>query len=143
MDAIKYATGSVGKVPDHQRRVGRKALANARNRLLRHKDEIDVCESFAELIDVIERHTGDVYRFGKLAVYDTAIRLGVYLGLDPEVVYLHAGTADGAGALSLDTSRGILEPDDLPMPFYLLEPWECEDFLCIYKTELAELKGTS
>jgi hypothetical protein len=25
-DAIKHATGSVGKVPDHQRRVGRKIL---------------------------------------------------------------------------------------------------------------------
>jgi hypothetical protein len=56
--------------------------------------------------------------------------------LNPEVVYLHAGTAKGAQALGLDTGRGYLEMDELPRPFRLLEPWECEDFLCIYKTRL-------
>ncbi len=72
-----------------------------------------------------------VHRFGKLAIYDTVIRLGVYL---------HAGTNEGARALGLDTRRGILEPKELPTPFRSLEPWECEDFLCIYKDELAKLK---
>jgi hypothetical protein len=142
-EAIKHATGSVGKVPDHQRRVGRKILTKACNRLLRLKDEINACESFADLIDLIEEHTSDIYRFGTLAVYDTACRLGVYLGLEPEVVYLHAGTAKGAKALGLDTSRGYLEIGELPKPLGMLEPWECEDFMCIYKVELAKLKGKS
>ena len=91
----------------------------------------------------IERYTSDIYRFGKLAVYDTACRLGVYLELEPEVVYLHAGTIKGARALGLDTSRSYLEMDELPRPLRLLEPWECEDFLCIYKVELAKLKRKS
>jgi hypothetical protein len=34
IDAIKHATGSVGKVPGHQRRVGRKILGEACERLL-------------------------------------------------------------------------------------------------------------
>jgi hypothetical protein len=142
-EAIKHATGSVTKVPDHQRRVGREALKKACNRLLRHKDEVEPSKSFAELLDLVERHTADIGRFGRLAVYDTACRLGVYLKLSPEVVYLHAGTMEGARALGLDTSRGYLEMDNLPGPLHLLEPWECEDFLCIYKARLAALKGKS
>ena len=99
--------------------------------------------SFADLIDLVERYTADIHRFGTLAVYDTACRLGLYWGLNPEVVYLHAGTAKGAQALGLDMSRGHLEMSELPKPFRLLEPWECEDFLCIYKARLARLKRKS
>ncbi len=141
-EAIEYATGAVGKVPDHQRRVGREILKRACNRLLRHKEQIEACKSFADLIGLIKRHTADIHRFGKLAVYDTACRLGLYrrLNLSPEVVYLHAGTQRGAKTLGLDTSRGYVELDELPKPFRLLEPWECEDFLCIYKARLAKLK---
>ncbi len=95
-EAIKYATGSVGKVPDHQRRVGRTILTQATARLLLHTDEIQACESFAELLELIECRTADIRRFGRLAVYDTACRLGTYLGLAPDVVHLHAGTAAGA-----------------------------------------------
>jgi len=142
-DAIKLAAGVVRKVPDHQRRVGRKVLTQACNRLLRHQDEIETCKSFDDLLDLIEQHTADIHRFGTLAVYDTACRLGVYLGLKPKVVYLHAGTAKGAQALGLDTSRGHLEMSELPKPFRLLEPWECEDSLCIYKARLARLKRKS
>ena len=139
-EAIRHATGSVGKVPNHQRRVGRAILTQACERLLQHQDEIQACKSFAELIGLIERHTADIHRFGTLAVYDTACRLGLSLGLLPEVVYLHAGTKKGANALGLDTSRGYLEMDELRRPFRLLEPWECEDFLCIYKARLEGLR---
>lgn len=142
-DGIRYATGSVGKVPDHQQRVGRRILTQASNRLLQHKDQFKACESFEDLLKLIERYTADIYRFGKLAIYDTACRLGVYLDLAPEVVYLHAGTDKGARALGVDTSRGYLEMNELPDPFRLLEPWECEDFLCIYKARLANLKRRS
>ena len=139
-EAIRYATGSMGKVPDHQRRVGRSILTQACDRLLLHTDEIQACESFAELCEVIESRTAAIRHFGRLAVYDTACRLGTYLGLVPNVVHLHAGTAAGAKALGLDTSRAYLEMDDLPEPFRLLEPWECEDFLCIYKARFANIE---
>ncbi len=142
-EAIKYATGSVGKVPNHQRRVGRETLKKACKRLLRHKDELKACQSFSDLLNLIKQHTADIPRFGKLAVYDTACRLGIYLGLCPEVVYLHAGTQKGAKAMGLDTRRGYVEMDELPGPFRLLEPWECEDFLCIYKNRFAGMDGTA
>jgi len=139
-EAIRHATGSVGKVPDHQRRVGRETLRKACSRLLRYESQIEGCRSFDDLLNVIERHTASIRRFGRLAVYDTACRIGVYLGLSPTRVYLHAGTREGARALGLETSRGSLEMDELPWPLRLLEPWECEDFLCIYKARLAVVR---
>lgn len=142
-DAIKLAAGVADRVPDHQRRVGRKVLTQACERLLQHQSEIQACQSFAELIALVTRCTADIDRFGVLAVYDTACRLGLYrhLNLSPEVVYLHAGTKQGARALGLNTKGGFLERKSLPSPLWRLEPWECEDFLCIYKTRLERLRG--
>jgi len=127
-EAIRYATGSVGKVPDHQRRVGRQILTKASNRLVGNQAQIEACESFDELLHLIQQQTADIQRFGSLAAYDTAWRLGMYLGLAPKFVYLHAGTAKGAKALGLNTSRRYLEMDELPGAIRRLEPWECEDF---------------
>ena len=70
--------------------------------------DVSALKSVGDLIDLIERYAADIPRFGKLAVYDTACRLGVYLKLAPEVVYLHAGTAKGAKALGRDTYCGRL-----------------------------------
>ncbi|MCY2987531.1 MAG: hypothetical protein NTY19_06665 [Planctomycetota bacterium] len=136
-DAIRHATGSVGKVPGHQRRVGRRILQEACERLLRHRDEIRGCRSFADLIALVGRATEGIYRFGELAVYDTAFRLGVWLKLWPKAVYLHAGTRAGARALGLDLRRGRVDMAELPVEVRVLKPWQVEDFLCIFKRELA------
>ena len=136
-DAIRHATGSAGKVPGHQRRVGRKILQEACERLLGHQDEIEGCQSFAELIALVERATEGIYRFGELAVYDTAFRLGVWLKRWPKMVYLHAGTRIGAKALGLDVGRDCLDMAELPVEVRVLKPWQVEDFLCIFKRELA------
>lgn len=135
-DAIKAAAGCIGRVPDHQRRVGREVLTKASRKLLRRQTKIEACESFAELIAIVEEATANIYRFGELAAYDTSLRLGAWLGLSPERVYLHAGTRKGARALGLATAKGYLEMDELPDPLQVLEPREVEDFLCIYKVEL-------
>jgi len=137
-DAIKAATGCIGRVPDHQRRVGREILTEASKELLRRKKAIEACESFGELIEIVDEATVDVYRFGELAVYDTSLRLGAWLDILPDRVYLHAGTRKGARALGLDTSRGYLEMEELPEPLQVLEAREVEDFLCIYKGRLRE-----
>ena len=75
-------------------------------------------------------------RFGKLASYDTSLRIGAHRGLWPRWVYLHTGTRTGAKALNLDISGVSLEVSDLPGPLRRLQPYEVEDFLCIYKQNL-------
>lgn len=69
-------------------------------------------------------------------VYDTALRIGAKLGLEPERVYLHAGTRVGARALGLDWRAPSILSQDLPSQLRLLPAWQVEDLLCIYKEYL-------
>ena len=76
---------------------------------------------------------------GVLAVYDIAHQIGVFFGLNPEKVYLHAGANEGAKSLGINCPKGVtLEMDELPREFEQLKlaPEEAEDFLCIFKNEL-------
>jgi hypothetical protein len=69
-------------------------------------------------------------------VYDTALRIGAKLGLEPDVVYLHRGTRSGVKVLGMDAGRPFVRPDELPDELRVLRPHEIEDCLCIYKVEL-------
>lgn len=92
--------------------------------------------TFVELHNAIE--TLKIDGIGDLTIYDTATMIGCPIGVYPEVVYLHAGTADGAKALGINgataTKEQFVEVCDA---FEKLEPIQIEDFLCIYKDQLA------
>lgn len=60
----------------------------------------------------------------------------VLVCMEPERVYIHAGTRAGARALGLYRRQEYLEPEELPEPFQRLRPAEVEDCLCIYKSDL-------
>ena len=72
-----------------------------------------------------------------MSVYDTAVRIGARLGVEPSKIYLHRGTRAGAAALKLNTKRRALDLDELPIDLRILTAREAEDVLCIYKHELA------
>ncbi len=59
----------------------------------------------------------------------------MYLGIEPDLVYLHRGARQGAAVLGLNGAT--LDPKQLPKSFRQLTPAEIEDVLCIYKNELA------
>lgn len=135
-DAIRFAChGKDGKIHGHQHLVGKAKLEQARKKLQKCSDEIATIESFDDLLSLVEDRTGSIYRFGVLAVYDTTLRLGAYLDVWPEVVYLHAGTKKGYKALGVATKGGTVELEQLPMPIRSLEPYQAEDFLCIFKDQ--------
>lgn len=147
-DAIRFAChGKDGKIHGHQHLVGKKKLERAAKALQRHAVQIEACDSFDELLHCVEDSTQNIHGFGVLAVYDTSLRLGAYLGLWPEVVYLHAGTKKGCKALGLKTSGGTVEMVKLPNAVRVLEPYQAEDFLCIFKDQFgevdSEVKGCS
>jgi hypothetical protein len=78
---------------------------------------------------------------GELMVYDTALRIGAFLKLEPVSVYLHAGTKTGAKALGLTVSgKKNINVTDLPKEFRKLKPHEIEDCLCIYKDNIDSLR---
>ena len=76
--------------------------------------------SFAELEQVLQERIGSVRGVGDRTIYDTALRIGAYLGLLPKNVYLHGGTRDGAAALEVDASGRMIAPEELPEVFRVL-----------------------
>lgn len=142
-EAIEKAANADGKdggMHDHQWRIPETVLARAGKELLAKRAQISKCTGFDSLIELVETTAGSIRGFGELAIYDTAVRIGARLGMEPEFVYLHRGTRKGAKALGL-TSRGkYLKVGELPAEFTKLKPHEIEDCLCIYARELACLK---
>ncbi|MDZ4684040.1 MAG: hypothetical protein SH850_03060 [Planctomycetaceae bacterium] len=128
------ARGADGKMLDHQHRVGKFKLAEAYKRLEPLLAQIEKCDSFDSLLSLIRQATKDIPRFGDLAEYDTALRIGARLGKLPTVVYLHAGTKAGAKRLGFDTSQEYLTMQEIevrhPELLRLKEPHHIENFLC-------------
>lgn len=123
-----------GKRHGHQARIGRRAIRLASQRL--KNLDFRRCARFEELHALLDEAIGPVPGIGRLMVYDTAVRIGAKLGLEPNVVYLHAGTREGARALGLGAGRDYLDRGQLPHEFRHLSPREIEDCLCIYKDRL-------
>lgn len=122
-----------GKRHIHQRLISGEALEKATQRLLQAKSQIAACTTFDALIELVDQVTADIKGYGELTVYDTAMRIGAYLKLEPDKIYLHTGTRDGAKALGLDGKRKTINVGELPEEFRQLKPHEIEDVLCIYK----------
>lgn len=124
----------------HQRRIPAAVLHESAAHLLSIVDQLEECRSFDELHDLVSSVIGPIHGIGRLTAYDTAARIGAHRGLEPAIVYLHAGTAIGARALGF-TGKRTLDPRLLPSAFGVLRPREIEDCLCIFKMDLARLKG--
>jgi hypothetical protein len=138
-DAVRCAAlarDARGKRYSHQTRIKRTAIAQAEQRLLAAVEDLRRCESFDEVYRLVQGALADVYGIGDLYIYDTALRIGAWLGLLPEKVYLHAGVKEGAAALGLDTTRDALAGEDLPEGLRHLPAHEAEDILCIFKHRL-------
>lgn len=123
-----------GKRHDHQRRLSKSSLESARKELL--KAPIRSCKTFADLHSLIEHTIRPISGIGELMVYDAALRIGARIGVEPEVVYLHAGARTGAKAMGLNTRRGCINLSELPDAMSKLKPREIEDCLCIFKDNL-------
>lgn len=142
--AIEYA--ALYKLADghrhpHSYRRQLPALEEAYRRLRAIPGEMRKCSSFEALHDLIEREIGGIDDIGPLTVYDVATRIGAHLQLEPEKVYLHSGTREGARALGLGARRKTLEPADLPVELRRLSAREIEDCLCIYKDYLGSFRA--
>jgi len=124
----------------HQRRVSRRAREESRERLLRA--ELENSASFHELFQAVEAAIRPISGIGELTVYDTALRIGAKLGLEPDRVYLHAGTRVGARHLGLDWHGESIPVAKLPHALQSMRPWQVEDILCIYKAWFGPEKQT-
>jgi hypothetical protein len=122
-----------GKRYDHQYRIRRTAIAQATAALLASERSIAIAASFDDLLSMVSAQIHQIDGIGELYCYDTALRIGAYLGRFPTRVYLHRGTRAGAMALGLDYRRDALEMADLPPELRGRQPMHIENILCIYR----------
>jgi hypothetical protein len=145
-EAVEWAVMSEtfdGKRHPHQYKIRKGRLPEARDKLLSAIPELESCRNFAELIEVVEQKIKPIHGIGELVVYDASTRIGYYLDLYPEMVYLHCGTREGAYALGLGHGRAAIAVEELPAPFHQLTADELEDCLCVYKEALKRIARMS
>jgi len=80
---------------------------------------------------MVKEVTAEVPGFGKLAVYDVAMRIGIWRDIWPRYVYLHAGTRKGARALGL--SGDVLEKKNSEARSATLSPTKSKIFFASIK----------
>ena len=135
IDRAAYALTPGGGRHPHQARRTRQSLDQACGELQAIRSDIAGATRFGTLHDLAVGATDPVHGIGPLTQYDIAWRIGAFLSLEPDVVYLHSGTRDGAVALGYPRWRSFLRVCELPEPVQSLTASEIEDYLCIFKDE--------
>jgi hypothetical protein len=124
-----------GEKFDHQWRLKNSDLLLAEEALLAAEQAIAGCTSFDMLYNIVFQAVSHIWKNPELYCYDTALRIGARLGLNPDKVYLHRGTRAGARKLGLNTRGATLATSALPEGLRGLDASEIEDILCIYKDQ--------
>lgn len=120
----------------HQRRIRFAPMRKAYKFLLGARKELLGFTTFERLHEFLSSAFSKIKGLGPLYTYDTALRIGFFLKLEPSLVYLHAGTRDGARAIGIRGVR-VVEVNTLPQELQVLAPHEVENFLCIFKPRVA------
>lgn len=126
-----------GKRHSHQRRLKAAVLAEGRRRLLATERPLADAPDFETLHALVADALRPINGIGDLTIYDVATRIGAFLKLAPEAVYLHAGAAEGAKALGIRSAGGKPVPlNRFPEALRRLGAYHLENLLCTFKREL-------
>ena len=137
--AAGLARSAGGRRHPHQHRLPEALLRECASLLEAELPAIRRARSFEELHGVVKAAIGDLRGVGELMVYDTALRIGAKLGVEPRRVFLHAGVRDGARNLGLNATAESLAMAELPAGLRSLRALEAEDVLCIYKDDFRRI----
>jgi len=136
-EAIEVAAKAIddrNKRHGHQCLISQINLGNFAEKLKAKELQIKSVKSFDDLMTIVESEKSE--GIGELTIYDTATRIGAYLNLFPDRVYLHSGTRKGArNLLGRLNGRKHLTIGDFPFEIqrHGLTASEIEDILCIFK----------
>ena len=124
------------KKHDHQYRIPNATLDSVAVAIIDKIKQVKAAKTFDDLISIIGGCK--LKGIADLTIYDTAQRIGSYLGLYPDKIYLHSGTRTGAEILLGKIKSKSISITQLPQPFQTanLTAAEIEDILCIYKDRL-------
>lgn len=113
----------------HQRRINPNILKEFAQKVLEKETELENAKSFDDIYTIIK--SCKIYKIGRLAIYDTAIRIAYLKGLEPTEVYLQQGASWGAHKLCIHGKSVNRDKfDDLGLKDFKIHEIEC--FLCIY-----------
>jgi hypothetical protein len=127
-----------------QRGVPYEVTKKVRNNLIIRINDLLKARTFDEIVKIVSecKERG----FGELSIYDTALRIGSYLNIEPDKVYLHAGARQGAAILEQkgyllpgSNQRSWLKVEEIPKAMQVLKPKETEHFLCAMKFAMSNL----
>ncbi len=137
IEAAAKAVDDYGKIHFHQRRVAKADLLAFAEKLINLENELANAPTFDEIYTII-KNTSQA-GINEVTVFDTAFRIGSYLNLFPDKIYLTSGTRIGAEHLlgKLDDKNTLL-PTDFPSPFQRedLSTADIEDILYVCRNEL-------
>jgi hypothetical protein len=129
-----------GKRHSHQRRIPEVKLKKLESSLQEERDRIGKADIFHDLFTIVKEAADPIPGIGELTVYDVAHRIGKYLRVKPDYIYLHAGTRIGANHLSIGKGKEYSTLVEIPDELRVMTPENIEDFLCICKEQLRRVK---
>jgi hypothetical protein len=142
-EAILFAAkaqATPGKRVSPQTRIVQQKLEVSLAALSTAKEAIAACTNYDDLLSIVEKKLRGIEGLGNMYIHSTARRIGVYMRLHPQRVYLNSGgTREGARALKLAYTKPYVNMVSLPRELRKLQPRQVEDFLNLYKTRLVEL----
>jgi hypothetical protein len=136
LDEAVHARDQWGKRLRHQRRLCKHVIPTAYQTLKSHRSALQRAPTFDGLFKLIDDALGPIPSSGDLYSYDTALRIGAFLRLYPTRVFLQTGALTGARNLSRAYSTRSIPLSQFPVQFHVLAPFEMENLLCCYKSNL-------
>jgi hypothetical protein len=141
-DAIQCSVMSEnhqGKRNSHQYRLKKENLEVFAEHLKTQEERLSKAESFDIIFKLVENIGTKDEGIGEMLIYDTAERIGHYLNILPDKIYLHAGAREGAEKLlGKRIQEKFIKRDILPEPLKSCELTctDIESLLCVYKDKL-------
>jgi len=99
------------------------------------KKRLHDADNFDTLFRIINNVGSKIDGIGDMLIYDAAERIGEYLSLSPDKIYLHAGTREGAEKILGEIDGSTIKKEMFPEPIRSsnLSCADIESMLCMYK----------
>lgn len=103
-------------------------------------NQIKNASCFDDIFNVIEECRSP--QFGQLSIYDAAVRIGAFLNIEPEHVYIHTGVKAGVTVLEERgytrvqlSNRRFAPLNEFPQEMHKMKPIAVENMACERKDE--------
>jgi hypothetical protein len=128
----------------HQHRRSNQTLKDFSEKILKDREKLEKAEDFLQIKAIVQKAADSTPDIGRLAVYDTSLRLACALGGEtmskkyfPARVIIETGSGPGIGLDNFIKKTGFSE-DELLKSFKKagLVPAEVENLLCVCKNAM-------